>query len=50
MLNAVMATAFENVEGTDDVTVDVAVRILQRMTHTRLRIPMHDSLEFLTCK
>src|SRR5471032_1778104 len=50
MLNTVMATAFQNIQCTDHVTADVAVRILQRMAHTRLRTKMHHSLEFLMRK
>src|SRR5450631_3473980 len=50
MLNTVMAAAFQNIECTDHVTVDVAVRILQRIAHTCLCTKMHHSLEFLACK
>ena len=47
MLNTMLATAFQNIQCTDHVTADVAVRILQRMAYTRLRTKMHHSLEFL---
>ncbi len=47
MLNPVVATAFEHVQGPGDIARHVGVRVLERIAHPRLRGEVHDALEFL---
>ena len=43
VLDIVIPTAFEDVEETGDVAVDVRLRIGQRVPHARLGGEMHDT-------
>ena len=45
MLDTVMAAAFQNVQGADDVAFDVGMRVLERVTHAGLRGEVDDLLE-----
>ena len=44
MLDAGVPAAFENVQETDDIAIDVGVGILERMAHTRLSRQMYDPI------
>ena len=50
MLDGVVPAAFQYVERADDVARDIAVRILQRISHPSLRSQVHDALKFLNRK
>ena len=47
MRDRVMTAALEHIEHADDIALDIAVRVLQRVPHTRLGAQMHDSLKLL---
>ena len=44
MLDAGVPAAFENVQKTDDIAIDVGVGILERMAHTCLSRQMYDPI------
>src|SRR6266480_8087728 len=44
MLDGGVPAAFENVQKTDDIAIDVGVGILERMAHTRLSRQMYDPI------
>src|SRR6266480_5056104 len=44
MLNAGVPAAFENVQKTDDVAIDVRVGILERIAHAGLSRQMNDAI------
>ncbi len=50
MLHAVVAAAFEDIEGASHIAAHVGVRSLQGITHTGLRREVHDAAEFLLRK
>ena len=45
MFDLVMAAAFENVAKTDQVALDIGVRVAQRVTYAGLSRQMDDALE-----
>lgn len=47
VLDAVMAAAFQDVHKTQQVGIDVSVRIFQRVTHPCLRSQIHDALRLI---
>ena len=47
MLYVVVATALENVQETDNVAIDIGVRILDRVAHARLCGEVNDLVELL---
>ena len=42
-----MTATLEYIEHADDVALDIAVRVLQRIPHTCLGSQMHDALKLL---
>src|SRR5438552_9883158 len=46
MLNASVPAAFENVQKTDDIAIDVRVGILERIAHAGLSRQMNDAIRW----
>ena len=47
MLNLIVATAFQHVQVTDQVSIRVGMRVFQRVTHTRLCSKMDHAVKLL---
>src|SRR5580704_13855773 len=45
MRDRVFTATLEHIEHADDVALDIAVRVLQRIPHARLGAQMHDALK-----
>ena len=40
-----MPASFENMQGSNDIAVDVCVRVLERVAHTGLSTEVYDAIE-----
>ena len=50
MTGLAMAAALEDVEKTGEISIEISVRILQRVTNAGLRREVHDRAEFAFAK